>query len=90
MLIHLIVLFDLTRRACGGDCPVECKNNPCRCSELANCRNECKSGYFKKDYNYICEDCQFITSEGCMVCQNFNGCGQCAKGYNHAFVNNDT
>ena len=39
-------------------------------------RNECESGYFKKDDNYICEDCQVITGEGCMFFQDFNGCGQ--------------
>ena len=74
------------------DCEIEldyCESltiqNACSCSEAENCQvcNEpagcaqCKSGYFKLSYDSQCMQCQEVFGDGCLFCQDFNGCGQC-------------
>jgi hypothetical protein len=78
------------------NCPVECDNEPCNCSDLCFCDDgqchengcdQCKSGYFKKDYHYHCIKCDTMFGEGCNFCQDFNGCGECdhENGYTRVF-----
>ena len=69
---------------CGVE---ECLNDPCDCSELSNCQvchangcNQCNQGYFKKDYNFKCEQCQEVFGDDCMHCTDFQGCQQCRTG----------
>ena len=74
-------------------CPFECENSPCSCGELDNCQvcheesgcAQCKDGYFKKDYNYPCVNCQTVFGDSCMFCQDLNGCGQCKQGFIRTF-----
>ena len=82
-----------------GDCElpgcVSCQESPCLCNndiEDPNCHichsngcAQCESGYFKKDYDYPCISCSDTFGEGCMFCQDFNGCGQCTQGYNRVY-----
>ena len=70
------------------DCLSECHNNPCSCEELTNCLNchsigcgECDGGYFKKDNNYPCSQCQDTFGSECLHCADFHGCQQCKTGY---------
>lgn len=65
----------------------QCNDDPCDCDEVENCRichpngcDECESGYFKKDYDYHCVQCQEVFGTDCMHCADFHGCQQCATG----------
>ena len=75
-------------------CPGECQYNPCGCCEdnivnfcsdcHANGCDQCEGGstIFKRNFQYFCENCTDIFGPACLFCQDFNGCGQCAQGYN--------
>ena len=71
------------------NCPSECSSDPCSCDEVQNCRDGlcdangcdlCEDGYFKKDYNYHCAQCQQVFGDDCMHCTDFLGCQQCQTG----------
>ena len=76
-------------------CPDKCLYDPCSCDVVGDsefCRichpngcDQCENGYFKKDYDYPCENCYDTFGEGCLSCQDFDGCGQCAPGYERVF-----
>jgi len=67
----------------------ECENDPCLESESGNCRvyhegrgcSQCNNGYFKRDFEYPCVQCQETFGNECMHCSDFNGCQQCINGY---------
>ena len=71
------------------NCPDECVNDPCECINVEHCRSgtchsngcdQCEDGYFKKDYNYQCAQCQQVFGDDCMFCTDFLGCQQCSTG----------
>ena len=41
--------------------------------------------YFKVDYNYTCAQCQEVFGAECLHCGDFDGCQQCADGYDRIF-----
>ena len=49
--------------------------------------NQCdiENDYFKVDYNYKCTQCQEVFGEECLHCGDFDGCQQCADGYDRVF-----
>ena len=72
------------------DCPSQCDNSPCDCTEVENCEichnnvgcSQCKRGFFKKHYDYQCANCTETFGSECMHCADFHGCQQCRQGYN--------
>ena len=77
-----------------------CANTPCQCDESLpgfedqNCHichsngcSQCKDvgTYWKLSYNHPCVNCKEIFGDGCMFCQDFNGCGQCTEGYTREY-----
>ena len=82
---------------CQFDIP-ECDNDPCDCDneysddfdeQCLACHENgcdlCDCGYFKKDYNYPCTNCNELFGDGCKFCQDFLGCGQCHEGYDRIY-----
>ena len=52
----------------------------CKICHYPGC-NQCDDGYFKSSYSHKCQQCQTVFGDGCIQCQDFNGCGQCKDGW---------
>ena len=76
-------------------CPTSCDSDPCSCDDVGPCVNgtchaangcdQCEDGYFKKDYDYPCVDCQATFGDECLHCTDFLGCQQCDDGYSRYY-----
>lgn len=70
----------------------KCENSPCGIGEVEFCTNfdyngcsQCHNGYFKKDNDYPCINCQQVFGSQCLFCQDYNGCAQCENGFNRVY-----
>jgi hypothetical protein len=61
-----------------------CKQDTCS-SYHGGC-NQCEDGYWHKDKQHGCVHCQDTFGEGCVFCQDYNGCGQCSSGYERYYI----
>ena len=91
--IQQLLLYPIIQYIGIIKCPGECEWNPCGCCEPnsinfcqdchSNGCDQCIGGntIFKRNFQYFCENCTDIFGSACLFCQDFNGCGQCAPGF---------